>query len=103
VRRQAVEIRFLTAASHDGQSADAVAQRHERAYEIADICHNRPQWLDPHYRSGLADGFRRKWRTSNTRKRRWLQSRWDQIGYNHRWLTNLPPEAAPPRPSQPEA
>jgi multiple sugar transport system substrate-binding protein len=51
-----LEIRFLTAATHDDQSADAVNQRRERANEIADICHNLPQWLDPSRRGSLADG-----------------------------------------------
>lgn len=87
-----LEIRFLTAAPHDGQSADAVAQQREQANEIADVCHNLPLWLDPSRRGGLADGLRYQWRTSSTRKRRWLQSRWDQLGYDHRWLTELTPE-----------
>jgi hypothetical protein len=90
-----LEIRFLTAASHDDQSVDAVNQRLQRANEIADICHNLPQWLDPSRRANLADGLRYQWRTSSTRKRRWLQSRWDQLGYDHRWLTELAPEAPP--------
>jgi len=97
-----LEIRFLTAASHDDQSVDAAAQRLQRANEIADICHNLPQWLDPSRRANLADGLRYQWRTSNTRKRRWLQSRWDQIGYDHRWLTGLAPETpSPPTPNEP--
>jgi hypothetical protein len=29
--------------------------------------------------------------------RRWLQSRFDQIGYDHRRLTDLAPEPPPPR------
>jgi hypothetical protein len=82
-----LEIRFLTAVPHDDQSADAVAQRREQAHEIADICHNLPQWLDPSRRANLADGLRYQWRTSGIRQRRWLQSRWDQLGYDHRWLT----------------
>jgi hypothetical protein len=91
-----LEIRFLTAASHDDQSADAIAQRRERANEIADICHHLPQWLAPRRRGNLADGLRDQWRASNMRKRRWLQSRWDQLGYDHRWLTDL--SLAPPSP-----
>lgn len=95
-----LDIRFLTAASHDDQSADATTRRREQANEIADICHNLPQWLGPTRRSSLADGLRYQWRTSSTRKRRWLQSRWDQLGYDHRWLTSLAPDPpALPRPT----
>jgi hypothetical protein len=97
-----LEIRILTAASHDDQSVNAAAQRLQHANEIADTCHNLPQWLDPSRRANLADGLRYQWRSSSTRKRRWLQSRWDQLGYDHRWLTDLAPETpSPPAPNEP--
>lgn len=92
-----LEIRFLTAATHDDQSAEAVDQRRERANEIADICHDLISWLDPHRRDGLADGLRHQWRSADTSQRRWLQSRLDQLGYDHHWLTDLAPEPSPPR------
>jgi hypothetical protein len=90
-----LEIRFLTAATHDDQSTEAVDQRRERANEIADICHDLTSWLDPRRRDGLSDGLRHQWRSADTRQRRWLQSRFDQLGYDHRWLTDLAPEAPP--------
>ena len=97
-----LEIRFLTAMPREGESADAVAQRREQAHEIADICHNLPQWLDPSRRAKLADGLRYQWRTSGLRQRRWLQARWDQLEYDHRWLTELTPEPPPaPAPTNP--
>lgn len=95
-----LEIRFLTAATHDDQTADATDQRRERANEIADICHDLPSLLDPRRRDNMADGLRGQWRTASTRQQRWLQSRLDQIAYDHRWLTDLAPEAAK-SPSQP--
>jgi hypothetical protein len=94
-----LEIRFLTAAAHEAELVDAVAQRRQQAHEIADICHNLPQWLDPSRRAELADGLRYLWRTSGPRQRRWLQARWDQLGYDHRWLTDFtagPPSASAP-------
>lgn len=90
-----LEIRLLTAVSGEGESADVVARRREQAHEIADICHNLPLWLDPSRRAGLADGLRHLWRTAGVRQRRWLRSRWDHLGYDHRWLTDVPPEAPP--------
>ncbi|MFI5937819.1 hypothetical protein [Actinoplanes sp. NPDC051494] len=94
-----LEIRFLTAITHDDQSTKAVDQRRERANEIADICHDLTSWLGPHRRDGLADRLRHQWRSASTRQRRWLQSRFDQLGYDHRWLTDLAPE--PPGPLAP--
>lgn len=91
-----LEIRFLTAATDDKQTVDAVDQRRERANEIADICHDLPSLLDPRRRDRLADGLRDQWRTAGTRQRRWLQCRFDQLGYDHHWLTDLAP--APPSP-----
>ena len=73
----------------------------EEANVIAEICHNLPGFLDPTRRANLAEGLRYTWRTATVRNRRWLQSRWDQLGYDHRWLTDLEPEAPSP-PSQPE-
>ena len=94
-----LEIRFLTAPIHDDQSTEALDQRRERANEIADICHDLTAWLDPHRRDGLAAGLCHQWRAAGTRQRRWLQSRLDQLGYDHRWLTDLVPE--PPAPLSP--
>ncbi|WP_328459548.1 hypothetical protein OHA21_27390 [Actinoplanes sp. NBC_00393] len=42
-----LEIRVLTAAAHDNESAESLEQRRERANEIADICHDLTPWLDP--------------------------------------------------------
>jgi hypothetical protein len=91
-----LEIRGLTAATHDNQSAEALDQRRERANEIADICHDLTPWLVPHRRNNLVDGLRHQWRSAGTRQRRWLQARFDQLGYDHRWLTELTPQTAPP-------
>ncbi|MBW6435843.1 hypothetical protein KZ829_19055 [Actinoplanes hulinensis] len=90
-----LEIRFLTAVSQDDPSPDATARR-KQANEIADIFRNLPQWLEPGRRVNLTDGLRHQWLTSTIRQRRWLQSRWDQLGYDHSWLTELAPEASPP-------
>jgi len=90
-----LEIRILTSAAHDNQSAEALDQRHQRANEIADICHDLTPWLDPHRRNNLADGLRHQWRSAGTRQRRWLQARFDQLGYDHRWLTELTPQTPP--------
>ncbi|GAA3251250.1 hypothetical protein ACFO1B_43645 [Dactylosporangium siamense] len=90
-----LEIRVLTAAAHNNQSAESLDQRRERANEIANICHDLTPWLDPHRRNNLADGLRDQWRSAGTRQRRWLQTRFDQLGYDHRWLTELTPETAP--------
>ncbi|WP_143232861.1 hypothetical protein [Actinoplanes regularis] len=46
-------------------------------------------------RAKLADGLRYQWRASGLRQRRWLQARWDQLEYDHRWLTELTPEPPP--------
>jgi len=52
---------------------------------------------DPARRANLAADLREQWRTSSTRKRRWMQSRWDRLGHDHRWLTDLSP--GPPSPA----
>jgi hypothetical protein len=97
-----LEIRFLTAPTHDDQSAEAVDQRRERAYEIADICHDLTSKLAPRSRDGLADGLCHQWRSASASQRRWLQSRFDQLEYDHHWLTDLTPEPSAP-PSQPSS
>ncbi|MET7427248.1 hypothetical protein [Dactylosporangium sp. NPDC005555] len=97
-----IEIRFLTSSTHDDQTVEAVANRRKQANAIADICHNLPGLLDPTRRANLAEELRHTWRTATARNRRWLQSRWDQIGYDHRWLTDLAPEPpSPPAPNEP--
>lgn len=88
------EIQSLTAATHDDQSAEVVNQRRESANEIAGICQDLTAWLAPHRRDSLAEGLRHRWRSASTRQRRWLQSRLDQLGYDHHWLTDLAPEPA---------
>jgi hypothetical protein len=43
----------------------------------------------------LFDGLRYLWRTASAGKRQWLRSRWDQLSYDHRWLTEPGSETAP--------
>ncbi|WP_157240471.1 hypothetical protein [Catenuloplanes japonicus] len=90
-----LEIRVLTAAAHDDQSTEALDQRRERVNEIADSCHDLTRLLGPHRRDNLADGLRQHWRSAGTRQRRWLQARFDQLGYDHGRLTELTPETPP--------
>ena len=90
-----LEIQLLTAAAHDDQSTESVDQQRKVANEIADTCHDLTSSLGPHSRKGLADKLRRHWRAAGIRQRRWLQSRFDQLGYDHRWLTELTPQTPP--------
>ncbi|GIF02315.1 hypothetical protein [Paractinoplanes rishiriensis] len=96
-----LEIRLLTASIHNDQLIGAADQRRKHANEIADICHDLISWLAPHRRDDLADGLRHQWRTANTRQRRWLQTRLEQLGYDHHWLTDLPPDTSPPARNRP--
>ncbi|GAA4263546.1 hypothetical protein [Dactylosporangium darangshiense] len=87
-----IEIRFLSEELHDEASPQVVAARRKQVNAIADICHGLPGLLAPQRRRHLADGLRYLWRTSNAAKRRWLRSCWDQVGYDHGWLTQSRPE-----------
>ena len=82
-----IEIRYFTETSHEDQSPEALAQRREAANAIADICHNLPGYLAPERRNRLSEGLQQIWKTSPG-KQRWIRSRFDEIGYDHRWLTN---------------
>jgi hypothetical protein len=90
-----IEIRFLTSPLHDDQSPDAVSRRREQASTIADTCHGLPGLLATRRRHHLFDGLRYLWRTASAGKRQWLRSRWDQLSYDHRWLTEPGSETAP--------
>jgi hypothetical protein len=32
--------------------------------------------------------LRYRWRTSSARKRQWIRSRWDHLGYDYGWLAS---------------
>lgn len=68
--------------------------RRDRAHEISDVCHNLPGLLTPERRRRLVDGLRYNWRTSDSHGRHWLRSRWDHLGYDHRWLTEASAETS---------
>ena len=85
--RTLIHIRYLTAPLIEDQSPEALLRRRDAVHELADICHNLPGLLTAERRHSLVQGLRWMWRTSSPRKRRWILSVWDDIGYDHRWLT----------------
>jgi hypothetical protein len=81
-----MEIRFLASPLIEDQSLEALVKRRDQINELADICHGLPGLLGPERRHLLADGLRYRWRTSSARKRQWIRSRWDHLGYDYGWL-----------------
>jgi hypothetical protein len=81
-----LRIRYLSAPLIGDQSTEALIKRRDLIHELADICHNLPGLLDPERRHNLIGGLRYLWRTSSDGKRRWISSRWDQLGYDYSWL-----------------
>jgi hypothetical protein len=94
LRQAFLEIRYLTAPLIQDQSTAKLQQRHAQVHALADICHNLPAYLIEERRPLLADGLRYLWRTTNLRAQQWIRSQWDDLNYDHRWLSD--PEAADP-------
>ena len=84
-----IEIRSQTSPSAGDQSPEALAKRCDRINELADLCHNLPGYLAPGRRRGATGGLRYVWRVSSERKRHWLRSRLDHLGYDYGWLEAL--------------
>ncbi|MEV4661076.1 hypothetical protein AB0J85_03920 [Micromonospora echinofusca] len=82
-----LEIRFHTAPVDD-EPLETLLKRREQINELADLCHGLPGCVAPERRHLLGDNLRYLWRTSAARKQRWMRSRWDHLGYDHRWLTD---------------
>ncbi|MGA4729604.1 hypothetical protein ACPB67_19445 [Micromonospora taraxaci] len=81
-----MEIRLQTSPVTDDQSPEALARRRVRINELADLCHNLPGYLAPERRHRAAEGLRYVWRVSAGRRREWLRSRLDHLGYDYSWL-----------------
>ncbi|MGW5579609.1 hypothetical protein [Micromonospora chokoriensis] len=84
-----MEIRLQTSPLTDDQSPEALARRAGRINELADLCHNLPGYLAPERRHRAAEGLRYVWRFSAGRRRDWLRSRLDHLGYDYSWLDAL--------------
>lgn len=84
-----IEIRSQTSPLTEDQSPEALAKRRDRINELADLCHNLPGYLAPGRRHRAAEGLRYVWRVSSERKRNWLRSRLDHLGYDYGWLEAL--------------
>ncbi|GAB4106086.1 hypothetical protein GCM10028790_51050 [Micromonospora taraxaci] len=84
-----MEIRLQTSPLTDEQSPEALARRVVRINELADLCHSLPGYLAPERRDRAAEGLRYVWRVSAGRRRNWLRSRLDHLGYDYGWLDAL--------------
>jgi hypothetical protein len=84
-----IEIRFQTSPANGDQSPQTLAQRRDRINELADLCHNLPAYLTPERRDRALEGLRYVWRVSSGRKRNWLRTRLDHLGYDYGWLEAL--------------
>ncbi|MFG1914388.1 hypothetical protein [Micromonospora sp. NPDC048898] len=82
-----LEMRFYTSPMDDDRPLETLLERHRQIHELADLCHGLPGCIAPERRHLLNDNLRYLWHTSSARKRRWMRSRWDHVGYDHRWLT----------------
>ncbi|MEU8211740.1 hypothetical protein AB0B85_21370 [Micromonospora sp. NPDC049044] len=89
-----IEIRFQASTLTDDQSPEGLAKRCGRIGEVADLCHNLPGYLAPERRGRAAEGLRYAWRISSGRRRSWLRSRLDHLGYDYGWLEALDVEEA---------
>ncbi|MET8264992.1 hypothetical protein ACWD8I_06665 [Micromonospora arida] len=81
-----IEIRAQTSPLTEDQPPEALAKRRDRINELADLCHNLPGYLAPGRRHRAAEGLRYVWQVSSGRKRNWLRSRLDHLGYDYGWL-----------------
>ncbi|MFG2013192.1 hypothetical protein ACGFNF_29435 [Micromonospora sp. NPDC048868] len=82
-----LEIRLYTAPVDD-ESLETLLKRREQINELADLCHGLPGCVASERRHLLGDNLRYLWRTSSARQQGWMRSRWDHLGYDHRWLTD---------------
>jgi len=94
-----IEIRSQTSPAIGDRSPEALAKRCDRINELADLCHNLPGYLAHGRRHRAADGLRYVWRGSSGRKRTWLRSRLDHLGYDYGWLEALDVKEPRRRPS----
>src|SRR5262245_39501654 len=81
-----VAIRFSAAPLLPDQSIEALIARRDQIHLLADICHDLPGYLAPDKRHHLVQELRWLWTGSSARKRRWIRSCWDRLGYDYSWL-----------------
>lgn len=95
-----LQIRYLSAPLLENQSSEALIKRREQINQLADLGHGLPGLLAPEHRQNLAEGLRYRWRTASARKRRWMTSCWDDIGYDYTWLKDEDTEDRPRPPAE---